>query len=374
MPTAPGEERVGGTANVHLVELELRNVRSFVEGVIRPDTSALTVLIGPNGSGKTTVLEAIAFLGTHRSFRTATRDSMIRTGADQALIRSRLEREGRPLTVESELVSGRAPRTLVNHRATSSRAGLAETVPVTVFSPEDLTAVQGPPARRRELLDAALRLVDRRAGADLDVLDRVLRQRAALLRQAGNRLSAEVATTLDVWDSRLSASGERVVAARRALLTDLEPQVVRSYADLAGDDRLAISLRYAQSWPGSLGEALLAHRAEDLRRAVTTVGPHRDDLVLELGGRDARTHASQGEQRSLALALRLAVHRLVTIRTQRAPILLLDDVFSELDPQRSLALVRHLPRGQALLTTAAPVPSGLDVASVVDVRSLEGAS
>lgn len=357
-------------AGTRLVELELHNVRSFASATFRPHSDAVTALTGPNGSGKTTMLEAIAFLGTHRSFRTANRDSLIRTGVEQALVRSQFDREGRPLTVESELLIGRAPRTLVNRRLARTRTALADAVPVTVFSPEDLTVVQGPPARRRDLIDGAIRLVDHRAAADLDALERIVRQRVALLRQANGRLTTDVCMTLDVWDARLCEAGERVASARRNLISALEPDVVGAYRDLAGPDSTAVTVSYRPSWEGALETALAAHRGEDVRRAVTTVGPHRDDVELTLEGRDARAHASQGEQRSLALALRLGVHRLVTRRTGQPPILLLDDVFSELDPDRSRALVRHLPPGQTLLTTAAPIPDGLEIAAVVDVRSL----
>lgn len=373
-PAGPGANvpsaGAGTGTGTRLVELELHDVRVFAEVTFRPDAEGLTVLTGPNGSGKTTILEAIVFLGTHRSFRSADREVMVRTGAARAIIRSRFEREGRPLTVESELVGGRAPRTLVNRRPATSRSALAEAVPVTVFSPDDLAVVQGPPGCRRDLLDAAIRLMDTRAAADLDALERILRQRAALLRQAGGRLSPEVATTLDVWDARLAETGERVVLARRSLVADLAPEVVRAYADLTDGAGAEVVLQYRTSWDGPLERALAERRGEDLRRGVSTVGPHRDDLGTALGDRDARVQASQGEQRSIALALRLAVHRLVTARSHRSPILLLDDVFSELDPDRSRALVRHLPRGQAVLTTAAPLPEGTDVAAVVDVRSL----
>lgn len=362
----------GGPGATRLVELELHDVRAFDSVTFRPDPDAVTALTGPNGSGKTTVLEAVAFLGTHRSFRTTNRDAMVRMGADRAIVRSRFEREGRPLTVESELTVGRAPRTLVNRRPASARSALADAVPVTVFSPEDLAVVQGPPSGRRELLDGAVRLLDHRAAADLDVLERILRQRAALLRQAAGRLTPEVATTLDVWDARLADIGERVAAARADLVAAVEPAVIGAYADLAGGAGPPVSLRYRPSWTGALAEVLAERRSDDLRRGMTTTGPHRDDLELALGGRDARSQASQGEQRSLALALRLGVHRLVTGRTGRPPILLLDDVFSELDPERSRALVHHLPAGQALLTTAAPLPAGLSVAAIVDVRALLG--
>ena len=135
-------------------------------------------------------------------------------------------------------------------------------------------------------------------------------------------------------------------------------------------DRVLVLQHYTRSWEGDLLDALLASRADDLRRGVNTVGPHRDDLLLQIEGREARTHASQGEQRSLALALRLGVHELVRARTPLVPTLLLDDVFSELDPARSRALVTELPAGQSILTTATPLPAGIVVARTFPVESL----
>lgn len=357
-----------------LARLELHDVRAFAEAALDVDLDGTTLITGPNGSGKTTVLEAAAYLGTQRSFRTTSRDAMVRNGAERAIVRAELEREGRRVTVESELRAEGSARTLVNHRTVQARADLAGAVPTTVFSPDDLGLVQGPPARRRDLLDAALGIVDHNAAAALDALDRVLRQRAALLRQAGGRLSTEVAATLDVWDDRLVASGEVVADARRALVADLEPLASRAYADLAGhtgsEPDEAISMSYRPGWEGLLAAALAQRRTEDVRRATSTVGPQRDEVRLSIAGRDARTHASQGEQRSLALALRLGIHTLVTERGGAAPLLLLDDVFSELDPNRCRALVRHLPAGQALLTTAMALPEGVEVAAVVDVRTI----
>lgn len=355
-----------------LHHLELYDVRLFVEAALDVPEAGTTVLTGPNGSGKTTFLEAVAFLGSQRSFRTAVREVMVRNGAERAILRAELERELRPLRVESELLSNGSARTLVNRRTVQGRGELADAVPVTVFSPEDLALVQGPPARRREMLDAALRLVDHRAAADLDAMDRVLRQRGALLRQAGGRLSGELASTLDVWDGRLGASGQAVSDARRALLADVQPAVDEAYGHLAGAGAAdaAVKMTYAPGWQGELADALAASRRDDVRRAMSTVGPHRDEVVLCIGGREARVRASQGEQRSLALALRLGLHQLVTERRGGAPLLLLDDVFSELDPDRSRGLARLLPSGQALVTTAAPLPEGIEVDAVVDVRTV----
>ncbi len=355
-------------ARTRLHRLELRDLRLFAHAELELTTDRTTVLVGPNGSGKTTILEAVAYLGSHRSFRTNARDAMVRDGKDRGIVRAELERELCPLLVESEIGANGSARTLVNRRPVRGRAEAADAVAVTVFSPEDLGMVQGPPARRRELLDAALRLVDHRAAADLDEMDRVLRQRGALLRQAGGRLGAEVESTLDVWDGRLVRSGGAVSGARLALLEDARPFVEEAYEGLAGVPR--VSLSYLPGWRGELAAALAASRRDDVRRAASTVGPHRDEVVLSIEGREARTRASQGEQRSLALALRLGLHRLVTERRGGAPLLLLDDVFSELDPDRSLALVRHLPAGQALLTTATALPAGIEVDAIVDVRAV----
>jgi DNA replication and repair protein RecF len=198
-------------------------------------------------------------------------------------------------------------------------------------------------------------------------VDRVLRQRTTLLRQAGGRLSAEVASTLDVWDAKLAEHGVALAAARVELLQRLEPELTKAYAGLAGGGHVAA--RYEASWPmeGGLAVALAASRTDDVRRGVTLVGPHRDEIALSVDGLPARTHASQGEQRSLALSLRLASHAVVRDATGDTPVLLLDDVFSELDERRSRALVELLPAGQAVLTTAGPVPTGATPDLVIHV-------
>jgi DNA replication and repair protein RecF len=243
--------------------------------------------------------------------------------------------------------------------------------PCTIFSPEDLALVSGGPKVRRELLDDALGLVDAEGARAADEVERILRQRAALLRQAGGRVSPDVASTLDVWDQRLADAGKILVAARERLVAALDEYVGPAYGRLAGvPGQIMVNETYVRSWSGELLDALVASRTDDLRRGVNTVGPHRDDLVLLLEGREARTHASQGEQRCLALALRIAVHQLVVARTELTPILLLDDVFSELDPARSRALVAELPPGQSILTTAAPLPSGIEVAQMVDIAQV----
>ena len=274
--------------------------------------------------------------------------------------------------MDAEIAPGGRSRIRVNRKAASARKDLAAAIPCTIFSPEDLAIVGGAPKGRRDLLDDALALLDPEGARAADESDRVLRQRAALLRQSGGRVSEDVATTLDVWDQRLADAGKVLVAARERVVADLEPLVAATYNRLAGAEGAPALVRqsYQRSWTGDLFDALSASRNDDVRRGVNTVGPHRDELVLLLEGREARSHASQGEQRCLALALRLAIHELVRSKTDLRPTLLLDDVFSELDPVRSKALVAELPAGQSLLTTAAPLPEGIDVATVVQVGDL----
>jgi DNA replication and repair protein RecF len=238
-----------------------------------------------------------------------------------------------------------------------------------VFSPDDLALVKGGPSERRRMLDDALVASAPRHDATRSDLERILRQRTTLLKQSGGRLSHEIAATLDVWDAKLTEVGEVLGTARAELVDRLEPVVGKAYDELATAGA-QVTVTYDAPWRAAgLAAALADARADDVRRGVSTVGPHRDDLVLTVNGLPARTHASQGEQRSLALALRLATHSVVTDVTGSTPVLLLDDVFSELDADRSEALLAHLPPGQALLTTAGALPGSVAPDLVVRVRS-----
>lgn len=350
---------------------------------MEPEAEGITLLTGPNGSGKTTVLEAVGFLSTGRPLMGSSPEGMVRTGTERAVARAKLDRHGRLVTVEAEVARGERGRVRVNGQAVRGKAQRAEALPVTVFGPDQLALVQGGPAGRRAFLDDGLRVLDPTAGHALDEMERVLRQRNALLRQASGRLSAEVAATLDVWDERLARAGATVAAHRGVLVGDLEKPTGETYTHLASeasrdehvDERGAtastgLQLSYQRGWEGLLHEALASARARDLERGATTRGPHLDEMVVALDGREARTQASRGEQRCAVLALRLALHGLVTSRLGEPPILLLDDVFSELDPARSLALVSAIPPGQALVTSAIPVPGGMSVRRVLDVGSI----
>ncbi len=335
----------------------------------------LTVVRGSNGEGKTNLLEAIGYLCTLSSFRGAPNEALVRDGAPQAVVRGQGERQGRELLVEAEITPGGRGRVTVNKQRLRRSSDLLDSLRVTVFAPDDLELVKGGPSARRRYLDDTLVALSPKHDALRRDLDRILRQRTALLRQSANafshagrgRLTPEIASTLDVWDAKLAATGTQLADARAALVGRLEPALAKAYADVA-PDRGAIGVAYDAPWRTTgLAAALADARTEEVRRGVCLVGPHRDDLTLRINAMPARTHASQGEQRSMALALRLAAHRLVAEALDDVPVLLLDDVFSELDPGRTEALLHHLPPGQAVLTTAGPLPKGAEPQEVVTI-------
>lgn len=346
--------------------LWLSDFRCFEEACVEPDPGGLTVLRGMNGSGKTSVLEAIAWLATGRSFRGAARETLVRTGSDRAIVRAEATRSGVQDLIEAEIPLSRAGRVLVNRQPVRRRSEMAEVLQVSVFSPADRRLVEGGPSERRGYLDEVLEERHPRLEALVGEVEQILRQRTALLRQAGGRSDQGVLSTLDVWDDRLGLCGTELSSQREALALELQPFVARAYERLAGHYQ-SVELRYRRSWAGDLHDALAASREEDLRRQVTTLGPHRDELDVRLASRSTRTHASQGEQRCMALAMRLASHDLRRAEACEPPVLLLDDVFSELDHLRAAALVELLPKGQVLLTTAVDPPPVVGEHQVVEV-------
>ena len=328
----------------------------------------LTAVVGANGEGKTNLLEALGWLATLGSFRGAPTEALVRRGAPFAVIRALAEREGRELLVEAQLQPNGRNRVQVNRQPLRRARDLLGSLRVTVFTPDDLAIVKDGPAERRRLLDDALVSLAPRHDALRADVERVLRQRNALLRSAAGRLDETAAFTLDVWDAKLAEAGAALVASRLDLLARLRPVLAATYDALARHPA-RVTATYEAAWRGGdaaaaaaleadLAAALAGARRDDVRRGVSTVGPHRDEVALAIGDGPARTQASQGEQRSLALALRLAAHHVVTAATGSAPVLLLDDVFSELDPERSAALLAELPDGQTLLTTATSLPPG----------------
>lgn len=323
-------------------------------------------MAGENGAGKTSLLEAIAFTSTLSSFRGVPKESLIRDGQNDAVIRLEVATDGRSELVEIELARDRRDRVLRNHARPKRTAELLETIRVTVFTPDDLALVKGGPQYRRDYLDDALVSAFPRQLALRQNVERILRQRGSLLRQAGGFLRREDSDALDAWDEQLAVSGSELIVARQKLLETIGPLADVAFRRLtrASDP---LELAYVHSFQGELAQALKVGRDTDVRRAMTTVGPHRDDLAVSVGSLDARTRVSQGRQRGATLALRLAAHGAVAAAAKTTPVLLLDDAFSELDEQTAEALFEELPEAQAILTTAGPLPTAARPAALVRV-------
>jgi DNA replication and repair protein RecF len=341
-----------------LAWLHLDRYRCYETLELEPD-AGINVLVGDNGAGKTTLLEAIGYLASLKSFRRSPDGSLIREGSGSAILRGEFRAASRPLRVEVEIPAEGRRRVLVNGKRPAGRAELLRSIPLVAFLPDDLDLVKRGPVHRREYLDDLAAALWPAAGAEQQDFDRVLRQRNALLRREGRDADP---STLDVWDERLAALGATLIERRLGLLDVLGPRLSELYADL-GEEPEHLAWRYETAglgrWdPGreglraGLGEAIAAARRVDLERRVTTVGPHRDEVVFMIGERDLRTRSSQGEQRTVALGLRVAAFEMLRAERTVSPMLILDDVFSELDPGRSRRLVEKLPSGQVFISTA----------------------
>ena len=352
---------------MHLRRLAVTDFRSWetAELDLRP---GVTVLVGPNGVGKTNLVEAAGYLATLGSHRVATDAPLIRRGADRAVVRGLVAHQGRELAVEVEIASGRANRARVNRAPVARPRDVLGILRTVLFAPEDLALVRGDPGERRRFLDDLLvSRYPRYAGVRADY-DRVLRQRSALLKTA--RAGGDL-RTLDVWDGHLARHGAALLAGRLELVTAIAPLAASAFAEVAPTSE-PIALAYRSSLEGELPgtaaelEALLLDelvrlRRQEVERGVCLVGPHRDDLELRLGEGPAKGYASHGESWALALALRLASYRLLCADDVE-PVLVLDDVFAELDSRRRNALAEVARRAEQVLITAAvaeDVPDGV---------------
>ncbi len=359
---------------MYVSHLTLHDFRSYAAADVALEPG-VTAFIGRNGQGKTNLVEAIDYLSRLASHRVASDAPLVRAGADQAVVRAAVVRDGRTAVLEVELNPGRSNRARVNRSPLPRARELVGLVRTVVFSPEDLTLVKGDPGDRRRFLDDLLVLrAPRLAGVRSDY-DRVLRQRNSLLKTAGaarrGSSSQESAlSTLGVWDAHLARTGAELLAERLALVDALRPYVGKAYETVArGATRDDADLEYRASFDlegrtsrDDLTEALLAEverrRNDELDRGVSLVGPHRDELLLSLGHGpdDARLpvkgYASHGESWSFALALRLASYDLLRADGDD-PILILDDVFAELDTERRAQLAELVAGAEQVLVTAA---------------------
>jgi DNA replication and repair protein RecF len=370
------------SAGVHLTRLALTDFRSYEAADVTLEPG-VTTFTGANGEGKTNLVEAACYVATFASHRVATDAPLIRQGADRAILRAAIRSAGRNSLVEIEINPGRANRVRLNRAPAPRPREVIGVLRCVLFAPEDLSIVKGDPEQRRRYLDDLLVASrPRYAGVRADY-ERVLRQRNALLKSAKARGGVPPAA-MEVWDDHLVAAGAELTAARRQLVAEIEPLVARCYSAVSGADR-DTTVRYRVSAGRQAGgpdggegaerpaatsqedlaallrEALAARRRAELERGVSLVGPHRDELELQIGGLPARGYASHGESWSLALALRLAAYQLLR-KDGEDPVLVLDDVFAELDIERRERLAGLvLDADQVLVTAAVPqdVPAGL---------------
>jgi DNA replication and repair protein RecF len=355
---------------VGLHELTVRNFRIFEEFSFKPDPDAVTVFVSPNGTGKTSILEAVYCLGTLGSFRTASSSNLIHTGSSLAEVHGVVFQKERRLQVDLTLTKHNQRTTkqmLVNGKKPNSRALLAELMPITIFTPEGVEIIRENGSHRRQLLDLLIGDVSPEKEEVVATFIRVLKQRNAFLKALDKQMPSPAAEAeLNVWTYQFVEAAEKLNALRIGIVEQLTPLVQKKYSQISQQND-EINLKFQNSWSGDLASALMLELRHEVLRGSTVIGPHLDDLLIELNNRDSRHQASQGEQRTLALALRLAGHELVKSTRGVDPLLLLDDVFSELDPYRSDQLLDLLPKGQTLVTTASPLPSGMDPAVLIDL-------
>jgi DNA replication and repair protein RecF len=358
---------------VHVTHLSLTDFRNYTRAEVALGPGPV-LFVGRNGQGKTNLVEAIGYASTVSSHRVATDQALIRFGAEAAVVRMRVEHHDRALVIEIQLNRSGPNKAQVNRGAIRVRE-LPRYFSSVLFAPEDLALIRGEPGGRRTFLDTLVVQRSPRFAAVIADYERVVRQRNTLLKSArASRIPADSLTTLDVWDDRLIELGTELMAARWQLVGALRPHISAAYRAVAGDDHstlVGIQHSIDGEAPVQLSDtteteldveetrarfrsALAGRRRAELDRAVTLVGPHRDDFVLELNGLPARGYASHGESWSYALALKLASAQVLRIDSAAGdPVLVLDDVFAELDEGRRERLADAVHDFEQVLITAA---------------------
>ncbi|AOT59878.1 DNA replication/repair protein RecF [Streptomyces rubrolavendulae] len=352
---------------MHVTHLSLADFRSYARVEV-PLDPGVSVFVGANGQGKTNLVEAVGYLATLGSHRVSSDAPLVRMGAPRAVIRAAVRQGERQQLVELELNPGKANRARINRSSQVRPRDVLGIIRTVLFAPEDLALVKGDPGERRRFLDELVTARSPRMAGVRSDYDRVLRQRntllksAAMARRHGGR-SLDL-STLDVWDQHLARVGAELLAHRLDLVATLQPLADKAYEQLApGGGPVTLEYRGSAGGEGhapadreALYERLLAAladaRKQEVERGVTLVGPHRDDLALMLGQMPAKGYASHGESWSYALALRLASYDLLRAEGNE-PVLVLDDVFAELDARRRERLAELVAPGEQVLVTAA---------------------
>ncbi|MEU2155551.1 DNA replication/repair protein RecF [Streptomyces sp. NPDC019396] len=349
---------------MHVTHLSLADFRSYARVEV-PLDPGVTAFVGANGQGKTNLVEAVGYLATLGSHRVASDAPLVRVGADRAVIRAAVTQGERSQLVELELNPGRANRARINRSSQVRPRDVLGIVRTVLFAPEDLALVKGDPGERRRFLDELITARSPRMAGVRSDYERVLKQRntllktAAMARRHGGR-GADL-STLDVWDQHLARAGAELLAQRLDLIATLRPLADKAYEQLApGGGPVALEYRGSagsgvhgrEELYEQLRAALGEVRKQEVDRGVTLVGPHRDELLLKLGELPAKGYASHGESWSYALALRLASYDLLRAEGNE-PVLVLDDVFAELDARRRERLAELVAPGEQVLVTAA---------------------
>ncbi len=377
---------VSVSPGIHVARIELTDFRCYSTAQL-DFPLGVTVIAGDNGQGKTSILEAVAWCALGRSFRGVPDAALVKSGQTEAIIRTFLTAPTRTRKIEVGLRRVGRNQMLLDGNSITRLRDLLGVLRVTIFAPDDLVLIKGGPANRRLFIDELLTTMNPRFMGVRADYDRVVRHRNALLR--GGLKGANARATLAVFNEQLVVAAAELLEGRINLINQIFPEVQAAYQELAVEP-VSLSARYFCDWTTSdsraapieltnplsrveLSEILVAAIGEmetrERERGTTLVGPHRDEWSLELGGLESRSQASQGEQRTLALALRLAGHRAVGSAFGEEPVLVLDDVFSELDEYRSSALVERLAAPQTLVSTASALPAGVQVTGRIRVAN-----
>lgn len=359
---------------MRLTEMRLKGFRLYEEAVFRP-CEGITVLCGNNAQGKTAVLEAVQLCCTGRSYRTVRDSELVRQGETAALIEAEAERSDGSHRVRMIFSTQERRRISINGKLATRSGELMGHMLGVLFSPEDLRMVKDGPSERRRFVDMELSQIKPSYYYALQRYNRALVQRGNLLRESNEK---DIRAMLDLWDEQLAQTGAQIMLAREAFLDTLAGYAADAYREMSdGAEELNVHYKRSVNAQGDetrleeeILQALFAAREIDMRRGTTSLGPHRDDVELQLANMDVRAYGSQGQQRTTALAMKLAEMRVMRDISGEWPVLMLDDVMSELDPNRRRKLLEHLPGMQTIVTCTDPEDlAGAQIGLMVRVQA-----